>query len=1085
MKHLLLMGSAILMAVNFLLSQEEARLMRFPAIHGDQVVFSYAGDLFTVSRAGGIARRLTSHKGYEMFPRFSPDGKMIAFTGQYDGNTEVYVIPSEGGEPFRVTYTATLKRDDVSDRMGPNNIVMTWKDSQTIVYRSRKKSFNDFIGQLFEVPRTGGLSKQLELPSGGFCSFSPDGKKLAYNQVFREFRTWKYYKGGMADDIWIYDFETRKTINITNHEAQDIFPMWHGDYIYFLSDRDRIMNLFAYNTLTGETRKVTHYTDYDIKFPSLGDQAIIYEKGGFLYVFDLRTMTDEKLSIRIINDFEASRPQWKEADKTIRRASLSYDGNRIVFSSRGDIFSVPAKSGITLNLTNTNGVHEREAQWSPDGQWIAFISDQSGEDEIYIMKPDQKTQPIAITSGADTYKFNFQWSPDSKWIAWHDQMKRLQCVNIQTRQVIQVDRSNIAEISSYSWAPDSRWLVYSLPENGKMTRIWAFHLENRTKKPLTDEWFNSYTPTFSPDGKYLYFVSLRTFNPIYSWTEWNHAYQDMAKIYLITLAASTPSPFETKNDQAEPAREEQPEKTDKKDQKKSDSRKVSVQIDFDGIFERVVEVTSEAGSYWSLTSVEDGLYYIRSRSGEGDSKFLFFNLTDKKETELGKNFSYTISGNGKKMLVRTNDKYSVIDLPKSSIKTEDHVDLSQMKIWVNPRLEWKQIFDETWRQMKYFFYDPGMHGVDWNKMYEKYKVLLPHVNSRYDLTYIIGEMIGELNAGHAYINDGDRILPERIPLGLLGAELSRDKSGYYRIDRILRGRNWTREVRSPLTEPGMDIREGEFIIAINGQSTREMNDIYAALVGKADQPVEITINSKPAETGARNFIIRPIADESELYYYNWVHDNIRKVDEATNGQVGYIHIPDMGPNGLNQFVKYYYPQLRKRALIIDDRGNGGGNVSPMIIERLRRELAMMVVGRNTEGYPKPGGIMVGPMVCLINQYSASDGDLFPYQFRKYNLGPLIGTRTWGGVIGIRGPLPTIDGADLRKPEFAHYSADGSEWIIEGYGVDPDIVVINDPALEYQGIDQQLNKAIEVILEMLKDYPEQPYPAPPPYPDKSK
>lgn len=1088
MRNLLFTVLVVLMTGFGSFAQEEARLMRFPAIHDDQVVFSYAGDLYTVEKAGGIARRITNDEGYEMFPRFSPDGKTIAFTGQYDGNTEVFTIPAEGGIPSRLTFTATLNRDDLSDRMGPNNIVMTWKDNNNIVFRSRKQTFNDFIGHLFEVSIEGGLPKQIELPTGGFCSFSPDGKKLAYNQVFREFRTWKYYKGGMADDVRVYNFETKKTENVTNNEAQDIFPMWHGDMIYFLSDRDRTMNLFAYNTNTRETRKLTNYTEYDIKFPSLGNNAIIYENGGYLYYFNLVAQQPVKIEIKIMNDFNASRPQWKEADKTIRSGSLSYDGNRIAFGSRGDIFSVPAKTGITRNLTNTNSEHDRGVEWSPDGNWIAFISDKTGEDEIYIMKPDGSGQHTQLTTNADTYKFTIRWSPDSKKIAWHDQMKRLQFIDVDTKNVTLVATSTTGEINDYDWSHDSRWLAYSLPDNEVVTRIFIYNLGSRTSEPATDLWFDASSPSFSPDGKFLYFVSTRTFNPIYSWTEWNHAYQDMAKIYLLTLATETPSPFELKNDQAE-VKKTEGVKEEKKEEKKEDTKPVSdakdIKVDFNGIFDRVIEVTSEAGAYWNITAVDGGVYYTRLKSGDIGSKFCYFKLEDKKETELGSNMNYTISGNWKKMLIFSTGKYAVIDSPKSPIKLDEFVDVSNMKVWVDPKLEWQQIYNESWRQMKHFFYAPNMHGVDWNIMYSKYNVLVPYVNSRYDLTYIIGEMIGELSVGHAYVNEGDRVLPKRIQTGLLGAELSRDASGYYRIDKILKGENWNKAARSPLSEVGLVIKEGDYIVAINGESTKNMDNIYQALVGKAGKMVEISVNSTAGEADARKVIVEPIADESELYYYEWVQSNIEKVEKATNGQVGYIHIPDMGPEGLNQFVKYFYPQIRKKALIVDDRGNGGGNVSPMIIERLRRELSMMSSGRNTGSNSKPNAMMAGPMVCLINRYSASDGDLFPYQFRKHNLGPLIGNRTWGGVVGIRGSLPFIDGGDMRKPEFAHYSADGSEWIIEGVGVEPDIEVWNDPALEFAGTDEQLNKAIEVILEMLKNSPDPQYPTPPPFPDKSK
>jgi len=1088
-KSRLLLFVAMLVSASMFAQNEEARLMRFPTIHGDQVVFSYAGDLFSVAKTGGIARRLTNDEGLEIFPKFSPDGKTIAFTGQYDGNTEVYTIPADGGVPARLTYTATLARDDVSDRMGPNNIVMTWKNDESILYRSRKKTFNSFQGQLFEVAANGGLSIELPLPTGGFCSFSPDKKKLAYNQVFREFRTWKYYKGGMADDVWIYDFKSKETINITNNNAQDIFPMWHGEVIYFLSDRDRTMNLFAYNTKTEKTKKLTNYTKFDIKFPSLGDNAIIYENGGYLYYFDLDLQTPSKIEVQIMSDFTASRPQWKNGSKSINGGFPSPDGKRVVFGSRGDVFSVPVNNGITKNLTHSNGAHDRNQDWSPDGKWIAFISDKSGETEIYIMKPDGTEEAVQLTKNADTYKFGFEWAPDSKKIAWTDQKKRLQYVDIETKDITLVEQIDDGELRTYTWTPDSKWLAYVKPSFDEINRIYAFHLENEKSQPITDEWFDAGDPSFSPDGKYMYFTSARSFNPIYSWTEWNHAYRDMLKVYMLTLTKDTKSPFELENDVVEIADDSTKEekKSDKKEKDNEEDEKkdaLNVTIDFDGLAERVIEISGEAGTYWGVTAVDGGVYYTRFKSGDDGSTFIYFDLKKKKETELGNNLGYVLSGNGKKMLVSEKGKWAVIDPPKGKIKPDEYIDVSNIKIWVEPRVEWQQIYDESWRQMRDFFYDPNMHGVDWDEIYKKYNALIPYVNNRYDLSYVIGEMIGELSVGHAYVSDGDRIQADRIKTGLLGAELSRDKSGYYRIDKILQGQNWDKSVRSPLREVGVDVSAGDYIVAVNGETTKNMNDIYRSLVGKAGEIVELTVNSSASDKDTRSILVKPIDDESELYYYEWVHENIRKVNEASNGQIGYIHIPDMGPKGLNEFVKYFYPQMRKKALIIDDRGNGGGNVSAMIIERLRREISMMQMGRNNIGDPTPGAMMLGPMVCLINGYSASDGDLFPYQFKKHNLGKLIGTRTWGGVVGIRGSLPFIDGGDLRKPEFAHYNAEGTDWIIEGHGVDPDIEISNDPALEYQGTDQQLNKAIEVLLEDIRNNPKD-YPKVPPFPDKSK
>jgi tricorn protease len=528
---------------------QEARLLRFPAIHDNQIVFGYAGNLYSVSSAGGTARKLTNDVGYEMFPRFSPDGKNIAFTGQYDGNTEVYLIPSSGGVPKRITYTATLTRDDVSDRMGPNNIVMGWKDNDNIIYRSRWREFNDFIGQLYSVNKEGGLSEQLPLPRGGFASFSSDGNKMAYNRVFREFRTWKRYRGGQADEIWIYDFDSKKITNITDNPAQDIIPMWHGDKIFFISDRDARMNLFSYDLNSKETKKLTNFSDFDIKFPSLGNNAIVFENGGFIYRFDLQKETAEKVSIYINDDFVLGRGGMKDVSISISNFEISPDGNRALFGARGEVFTVPKEKGNIRNLTNTSGVHERNSKWSPDGKWIAYIADATGEDEIYITAQDGLSEPVQITSGSENYKYQIYWSPDSKKIMWSDRNQQLHYVDIDSKKITTVVHSPVWEITSYTWSPDSRWIAYAKPEEDVMTKIYIYSLDKNESYAVTDGWYSSFSPEFSSDGKYLFFVSSRTFSPSYGHTEWNHIYRDMSKIYMITLKKDIESPFAPKSDE--------------------------------------------------------------------------------------------------------------------------------------------------------------------------------------------------------------------------------------------------------------------------------------------------------------------------------------------------------------------------------------------------------------------------------------------------------------------------------------------------------------------------------------------------------
>jgi len=1069
---------------------QESRLLRFPAVSGNQVVFTYAGDLYTAPLTGGIARKLTNNVGYEMFAHFSPDGSKIAFTGQYDGNTEVFTIPSQGGVPQRLTYTATLSRDDISDRMGPNNIVMSWTpDGKSIIYRSRKQTFDDFVGQLYKVSINGGLSEELPLMTGGFCSYSPDGKKLAFNKVFREFRTWKYYKGGMADDISIFDFDTKEIKNITNTISQEIIPMWIGEDIYFLSDRDRTMNMFAYNTKSGETTKVTNFTEYDIKFPSFSDKTIVFENGGYIYKYDVASKATEKIPVTIIDDFTYSRPTYKDASKNIFSGDIAPNGERVVFSARGDIYTVPAEKGITRNLTNSSNAHDRAATWSPDGKYIAYLSDKSGEYEIYMQQQDGSTEAVKLTDGTNNYIFKISWSPDSKKILFNDRLGRLQYVDVATKKVTLVEKSEFGRINDYSWSPDSKWVTYTATDMNRFHIITVYNIESATKQAVTDNWYESDQPTFSNDGKYLLFVSDRDFDPIYSSVEWNYAYKDMSKIYMILLSKETPSPFAPENNEVGSNKTESTKQSDSKTEKESkDTPKkevtpVNVKIDFDGILSRIIALPVEVSSYEDVNCIDGKVYYNQNTS-HGKQVAKLYDLAKKTETELGDSITFTISSNGKKMLVQKDSDYSVIDLPTAKICIEKNMDLSNMKVWVDYHKEWKQIYDESWRQMRDFFYVENMHGLDWKAMHKKYDALIPYVNHRADLTYVIGELIGELSVGHAYVNSGEKPEPERIKLGLLGAKFSKHSSGYFQINQILDGVTWNKTLSSPLREVGVNVSKGDFILAVDGQNLQNINDIYSTLIDKADKTVELLVNSKPELAGSRKVLVTPIASESNLYYYTWVQNNIKKVAEATNGEVGYIHIPDMGVEGLNEFVKYFYPQLTKKALIIDDRGNGGGNVSPMILERLNRVVYRQTMRRGSPyASTIPAQTHVGPKVLLLNRYSASDGDLFPYGFQKLGLGTTIGTRSWGGVVGITSSLPFVDGAELRKPEFASFSSEASQWIIEGHGVDPDILIDNDSYKEYIGIDEQLSKAIEVVKDKLKNY--KTLPPIPADPDKSK
>ncbi len=1045
------------------------RLLRFPTTNGRQIVFCYAGELYTVAKEGGIARRITSGPGYTSFPRFSPDGTQLAFTSQYDGNTEVYVMPAEGGAPKRLTTSATLGRDDISDRMGPNNLVMAWENTKPlVVFRSRMKSFNDFIGQLFTVGLDAELPQQLPVPRGGFVSFSPDDSKMAFNRVFRDGR----------------------------------------------------MNLFAIDLATKETKQLTTFKDFDIKFPSIGKDSIVFEEAGYIWRYDLASGQTAPIPIEVKEDFASGRPAFVDASKHIESVNLAPDGERAIVVARGDLFSVPMKEGTARNLSKSSNAHERDAIWSPDGKWIAYNSDVTGENELYVRSQDGRGQPQQVTSGADTYYYRPVWSPDSKKLLWADRLQRLRYVDVNSKAVTQVDQDKWGEIQSYDWSPDSQWIAWARPEENDLPRVYIYSLADKKQTAVTDEWYGSGNVAFSDDGKYLLFASGRDFKPTFAEDEFENVYLDMQRVYLVTLAKDTEPPLGPRSDEvgkAEQKRARQKEKEGeekKAEEKKSPSpaqkssptptpevkpkKPIVVKVDLDGIHDRISGVEIVPGNYSDIRLVDDRIFYLRrtvaDQEGEDEGEqdgpdrkahICSYSLEDRKEIVLGEVNAYQISADGKRMLVKIKKDYAIIDLPKDKLETKDHeLKLAGLDMQLDKHAEWNQIYFECWRQMRDFFYAPNMNGIDWKAMRDKYAAILPFVNHRNDLTYLLGELIGELNNGHTYVGGGERPETPRIKLGLLGAELSRDPATKaYKVDRILPGQNWDKHTRSPLTAQGINVKTGDYIIAINNTPVSGLPNLYDALIGTADKQVILRINSKPSDEGARDVTIVPTADESPLYYLAWVQKNIDYLSKKTNGEVGYLHIPDMGRPGLNEFTKLYFPQIRKKALIVDVRGNGGGFVSPLVIERLRRALVMVGIARNGMPQTDPPQTFLGPMVTLINEFSASDGDIFPYRFKTLGLGKLIGKRTWGGVIGIRDSLPLVDGGQFFKPEFAPYSKEGKDWIIESHGVDPDIVVDNDPAKEFRGEDQQLDRAIQEIQEELKTK-RYDLPPVPPYPNRN-
>jgi tricorn protease len=1119
-------------------SQEmpEGRLMRFPDIYKDKIVFMYGGDLWLASTAGGDARRITSDPGRELFPKFSPDGKWIAFTGQYDGNFNVYVMPAQGGQPRQLTFYQGAAAP-LSDRMGIHNEVVTWfPDSKRILFISRRDATNGWTKRPFSVSIDGGLPEPLPVDQGGLTSFSPDGSKIAYNSIFRNFRTWKRYTGGLVQSIAIYDLKNNTVEDVPHTDWTDTFPMWHDNTIFFTSDRgpEHHLNIYSYALGSKQVEQLTHFDEFDVMWPSLGPDAIIFENGGYLYTFDLQSKQPKKLSINLPGDHDQSMKRWSSVAKNITDFDISPEGKRAVFGARGDVFTVPAKEGSVRNLTRTPGIREKSVGWSPDGRWIVYVSDRSGEDELYISPQDGMGKEQQITSGYKGFKYAPSWSPDSKKLAWSDKDCRLWYVDIHEKKQVQIDQGKYGEILNYSWSSDSKWLAYDKNADNSYSVVHLYSLASAKITPVTTSMTNSFAPVFDPDGKYLYFLSDRDFNEIIGNVDFEFANPKTTRVYVVTLRQDEPSPFLPLSDETQIKKEENKDellttppkepaksggKGENKDKKKPEAKEAQTakdngngdkdkdkkeekekpkefRIDLDGITNRILALPTEPAVINTYLASKGFIFYsttpIQGLSGPipGESPAIHvYDLKERKDKVLLEGAQrFALSFDGSKLLYeadggRDGHTYGIVDAkPDGPKKVGDGVlNLGGMKAQIDPAAEWKQMFNEVWRQERDYFYAAAMNGVDWQKMHDKYAALLPAVADRYTLTYIMGEMIGELSNSHTYVGGGDYPDLHLVNVGLLGVDFEPDQAaGMYRFKKIYAGENWDPQTRSPLTEPGVTVKEGDYLIAVNGRPLRTPQDPYELFVNTVNENVTLTVNSKPSEDGSHTVQVKPVGDEGSLRQLAWVESNRKKVDAASNGRIGYVYLPDMGGEGLNEFVKQYFPQIRKEGMIIDVRYNGGGFVDQLIFSRLRRVLSGMGSNRNWESGTVPPVVFNGAMACVTNRYAASDGDIFSYYFKYYKLGPLIGERTWGGVRGIRGNIPLMDGGYITRPEAARYDLN-SKWVVENRGVQPDIVVENRPDQVVKGQDSQLDKAIEVVMKEILANPKKLPPRPPDLP----
>jgi len=1063
--------------------QDEARLMRYPDINKDLIAFVYAGDIWTVNSNGGEARRLTSHSGMELFPKISPDGQWIAFSGEYSGSRQIFVMPSNGGTPRQLTFYNSVGL--MPPRGGFDDIPLDWtSDSKNILFRANRTPFGERNGKYFQISLEGGMETPLPIINGGFAVFSPDDKKICFTPVDREFRTWKRYKGGRASDLWIYDLDKNTSEQITDFKGTDQIPTWFGNNIYFASDRDLKLNIYEYNTTTKALKQLTKHEDFDCMWPSGSNGQMIFENGGYLYKLNLETGKEEKISVSIHFDNPNIVPYYKNVKDFIESYEISPTGKRALFSARGDIFSIPAENGPTYNLTNTQGVREIYPRWSPDGKYISYYSDASGEYEIYLIENRKGATARKLTSESSAWKYDSEWSPNSKYLLYFDRTLQLKLVDVSTGNTTIVTHADRDEIRSYSFSPDSKWITYEKEGANGLSAVWVYNLETAQNKQLTDDSFNDGSPVFSTDCKYIYFVSDRDFNLDFSSFEFNYVYNKSTRIYAVALKADCPKLFAYKND-IEPIKEsEKPKEEPIKDKKAKTAEKpvteksIDVQIDFEGINSRITAFPMNSGSYRNLIAIDGGILFISENSLHK------FNIEEKKDEEvMDKVGQAVVSADGKMMIYRSGKDFGITKLTTGQKSGAGKLNLDNMTLKIDPKKEWAQIYNDGWRIFRDYFYVNNMHGVDWKGIHDRYSPLVQYVSHRADLDYILCEIISETNTGHSYVDWGDFEKVKRVDTGLLGAELKADpSSGKYVISKIYSGENWNEARRSPLTEQGVDVKEGDFLLAINEHELNTNINPYELLENKLDKTVEITVNSKPELTGAKTYTIRPIASEQELMNLNWVTERRAMVDKLSGGKIGYIYVPNTSTDGNRELYRGMYAYHEKEALIIDDRYNGGGFIPDVMTDLLDRKTLSYWQRNGLSPMKTPGVAHDGPKVMLTNGYSSSGGDAFPYYFRKKGLGQLIGTRTWGGLVGMSGNAGLVDGGYIAVPRFGIFD-ENEQWIIEGVGVSPDIEVVDRPEELAKGEDPCIEKAVEVLLKQLKENPPKKVNAPTP-PDRS-
>ncbi len=1083
--------AVVIISCAVVVGAQDSRLMRWPDLSQERVIFTYEDDLWLVDAAGGDARRITNHPGSERYAKFSPDGATIAFTAAYDGGTDVYVMDARGGVPTRLTWHPGRER------------VLGWvPDGSAVLFRAdRLMPFR--AQELYAVSVSGGLPQRMPVDRAGLAAISPDGTMLAYNRITREDRTWKRHQGGTAQNIWLGSLEAGDFRPVTDWEGTDNFPMWAGDDLVFTSDREGgTLNLFRLRPDTGEVEALTTYDNFDVKNPSMGPAGVVFQYEEALHVLDLETGAVRQVPVAIRSDRVSVRTELVRAGDHIGSFRPSPDGEMLLLEARGELLALPIDDDEEPeNLTRTPGAREKDGVFSPQGSLIAFFSDRSGEEELWVMGSNGENARQLTNDGAG-FRFRPVWSPDGASILYGDKSLRLNIVDIESGEVAVVDRGEYDDawyrwgIQEYGFSPDSRWVVYTKVEGSLNDSIFLYEVETGRRARITGPQTKDWSPSFSVDGKYLFFLSDRTLEPIMGRLDQNHLFLHMTRAYLVLLDADQVSPL-VKG--AEADEEDEGEESDEKTDEKTDDEIDPVDIDLEGIEHRVLLVGGiAAGDYDRLEATEAGFLYlsrtdqpflkyqeVTDHGGEELELWAYDLAEDESEKVMDGVANYHLSADARHMAYKAGDQYGIVDAGAEAESGDGAVDPGSIKLRVDRLAEYQQIFDEAWRIQRDWFYDPSMHGVDWRAVGDKYRQFVPYCGNRSDLNYLIGEMIGELNAGHTYVYGGDANTGgARVRVGLLGADFDTPPDAqYHRIERIVPGNGWHPSERSPLEEPGCRIREGDWLLAINGEPVGADDNVYQVLEDTVGRTITIAAGSNPTLDGAVECRVRPTSSTRGLRYRAWVEANRRVVDEASGGRIGYLHIPDMMDSGLIEFGRGWYNAVDRQGFIIDVRYNGGGFVGDMIIDRLERRLWSYTQPR--EGKPIPGseGVSNAHLALIINQDTGSNGEYFSEAIKIKGLAPVIGMRTWGGAVGIEPHQDLVDGGVTTPPQFAPYGLD-RRWLIEGHGVVPDIEVENWPVDVLAGRDAQLEAAVENVMERAEADPRT-VPDPPAYPDKSK